>query len=362
MRRMLVGAGIAVLGLSLLIGLVPNVARHADSSARTTNAVLVAQARAAFDKYLSAHAPVLKVGPPNIVSGGVSSQPSANWSGYADVENSSSQTFSNVSGHWTIPQVTCLPSPYQDQDAFIATWVGLDGYTDQTVEQLGTGADCYEGTTYYYVWYEMYPGSMVQEGTTACINSNVDCPQPGDQISASVTVQPATSGEDNYQLTLTDSTTSYNSFAVSQQCATNVCSDSSAEWIVERPATASLGGQILPLVDFGRAGFTQAGAATAGKLKSIGQFQGEVYDISMVDDTNSYYLDCVGQKAPVGVLSTDPNACPTVAPIGSGPPNGNGPPNGGGFPNGNGPPNGGGFLNGGFPNGGSFTVTWDSSF
>ncbi len=82
----------------------------------------------------------------------------------------------------------------------------------------------------------------------------------------------------------------------------------------------------------------------------------------MVDDTNSYYLDCVGQKAPVGVLSTDPNACPTVAPIGSGPPNGNGPPNGGGFPNGNGPPNGGGFLNGGFPNGGSFTVTWDSSF
>ena len=90
--------------------------------------------------------------------------PSVNWSGYADVEGGA-KTVSSVSGQWVIPYVQCPVGPYRYSDAFIAQWVGIDGATDGTVEQLGTATQCFEGVTYYYVWYEMFPGGTVEEGT-----------------------------------------------------------------------------------------------------------------------------------------------------------------------------------------------------
>jgi len=83
----------------------------------------------------------------------------------------------------------------------------------------------------------------------------VNCPEPGDRVSASVTVTAAGSGENNYKLTLTDHTKPDESFSTTQQCATATCTDSSAEWIVERPVTPLPGNgpvQILPLADFWR--------------------------------------------------------------------------------------------------------------
>ncbi len=85
---------------------------------------------------------------------------------------------------------------------------------------------------------------------TACINDNVGCPRPGDRISASVEVTPGGSGENNYTLALTDNTTPGNNFSVTQPCATDTCLDSSAEWIIERPAfSLPFGFQILPSWD-----------------------------------------------------------------------------------------------------------------
>ena len=60
---------------------------------------------------------------------------------------------------------------------YCAVWVGIDGYSSSTVEQIGTESDVVNGTPTYSVWYEMYPkGSM-------------DVPlavSAGDSISASV--------------------------------------------------------------------------------------------------------------------------------------------------------------------------------
>ena len=305
---------------------------------------MVAQARANFTRVMSAHAPVVGRGgwvspgaqhgsAPRAASGTVSSFPSINWSGYADSESGSS-TVSQVTGDWTVPAVQCLPAPYQNQDAFLANWVGIDGFSNGTVEQLGSAAQCYEGVKYYYVWYEMYPAGTVEEGTTACINDNVDCPRPGDRISASVTVTPAGSGVNNYKLTLTDHTRPDESFSTAQQCAAATCTDASAEWIVERPATLPpppAPVQILPLADFSRTFFSRGTVTSSGRSSSIQGFRdGPVYDIPMTDDTNGYYLACVGQPSPPGTLLplTQANACPTVAP---------------------------------FP-GGAFEESWDSSF
>jgi Peptidase A4 family len=345
MKSLLARAGIAaLLGASLVALFAPSAPQVTGASGRAPSAAVVAQARHAFIKAMSAHQ--LAIGKSHWVSPGVrhgtaaakassngtlTSLQSANWSGYGDGETSTSTTVSQVSGNWTIPQVRCLPHPYQNQDAFLADWVGIDGLTNGTVEQLGTATQCFEDVEYYYVWYEMYPAGTVEEGTTACINDNVNCPRPGDRVSASVTVTPGSSGENNYTLTLTDHTRPQESFSTSQQCAATTCLDSSAEWIVERPAVLPpFGVQILPLADFGRSFFNSGHVVSGGVRTSIGKFAGDVDDITMTDDTASYILACNAQRARPGALLsvTDTTACPTVAP---------------------GP-------------GGRFSTTWDSSF
>jgi hypothetical protein len=163
----------------------------------------------------------------------------------------------------------------------------------------------------------MYPGGTVEEGTTQCINDNVDCPKPGDHISASVMVRNGGKGVDNYALALTDHPTTGNSFSVTQPCPANTCLDSSGEWIIERPAyPLSFGIQVLPLADYQVTAFTQGRITSHNRVTTIQGFNGYVYNVQMTDDTDSYYLDCVGQTGPSSqlLLVSNPSACPTVAP------------------------------------------------
>jgi hypothetical protein len=331
MKHLLARPATALLAAPLLILVMQYSPGTVTTTSAAPSAATVALARHTFEKDMSAHPSLASPGTtspgsqgvhlPAAANGTVTSFPSINWSGYGDSE-SGSNTVSYVSGSWTIPTVQCLPAPYENQDAFLADWVGIDGLTNGTVEQLGTGVQCFEGVEYYYVWYEMFPAGTVEEGTTACINDNVDCPQPGDRISASVSVTPAGDGNNNYTLQLTDHTRPQESFSVTASCATTTCADSSAEWIVERPAfELSFGPQIVPLADFGTSFFSSADVVSGGRFSSSGHFQdGPVYDIPMTDDTLSYYLDCVDQPAPPGtqLLTTDTTACPTVAPSGNG--------------------------------------------
>jgi len=252
------------------------------------------------------------------VSGTATSSPSLNWSGFADTSATSTPAdFSYVSGRWTIPAVSCPAGVYRTSGADVANWVGVDGFSDSTVEQLGTAAQCYEGVLYYYDWYEMYPGGTVEEGTQACINNNVNCPEPGDQISASVTVTPGSPGENDYKLSLTDYTRPQESFSVTATCATSTCANASAEWIIERPAFEPVSGLIefLPLVFYSKTGFESGSLTANGKTTSIGGYKGAVYAMPMVDDSLGYYLDCPGQQGPpVHALPFTAANCPAVQP------------------------------------------------
>lgn len=44
--------------------------------------------------------------------------------------------------------------------------MGLDGFDNQTVEQDGTLAYCFEGAAYYFTWWEMFPGGSVTVGSS----------------------------------------------------------------------------------------------------------------------------------------------------------------------------------------------------
>jgi Peptidase A4 family len=245
--------------------------RPAAHAAAATKAELTAKARIALTRYLSENRPRAQLVKPggvnqNAKASGASAIESFNWSGYADV--STAGAFTGVSGTWRQPATVC--SPEQRLTAF---WVGLDGFDNETVEQLGTLAYCFEGVPYYFTWWEMFPGASVTVGSTV---------QPGDLISASV----KRSGT-NYTLTLVDSTTPGNSFSTVQSCTT--CENDSAEWIAERPAFP-IG--VTPLSFFRSWNMTRGSQTSNGVRGSIGSGPSPT-QITMIDATATYPLDTV---------------------------------------------------------------------
>jgi hypothetical protein len=162
---------------------------------------------------------------------------STNWSGYAAFGAPGS--FTSASATWTQPAVSCT-----SQNTYSSYWVGLDGYNTSTVEQIGTEADCSNGSPRYYAWYETYP----RPSYFAAVNVT-----PSHTYSASVSAR----GKGSYALTLTDVTTGQ-SFATTQKL--NQAKGASAEVIVEAPWS----GGTLPLANYGTVGFTGSKANGTG--------------------------------------------------------------------------------------------------
>jgi len=174
---------------------------------------------------------------------------SSNWSGYAeltDLTSPATGVVSEVHGTWIVPAVT---GSQKGKTTYSSLWVGIDGYADGTVEQLGTEQDWSHGTAQYYAWYEMYPagGHVI---TTVSVH-------PNDSISASVTWDGT-----NFNLYLINNTTT-EWFSISQADAGQ--DRSSAEWIAEAPSI----GSVLPLADFGTAYFTNCGATINGNAVAV---------------------------------------------------------------------------------------------
>lgn len=202
---------------------------------------------------------------------------SLNWAGYAVTGSAGSVT--DVTGSWVVPTVTC-PGGSQ----YAAFWVGIDGYSDNTVEQTGTDSDCQNGNPRYYAWFEFYPKPMFRINTITV--------SPGDTMSAEVKY----TGGNKFTATITDTTTRQ-SFSTS---GTVNAQRSSAEWIAEAPWS----GGILPLADFGTAnygldytGIASTNFATVGTSTGpIGSFSSN--SITMVTSSGA-------TKASPSSLTTD---------------------------------------------------------
>jgi len=182
-------------------------------------------------------------------SADVDESTSSNWSGYAELTSLTSPAtgaVTEVHGSWTVPAVT---GTKKGATKYSSLWVGIDGYADGTVEQLGTEQDWSHGAGQYYAWYEMYPSA-------AHFITNVSV-HPGDSISASVSYDGT-----SFHLSLTNNTTS-ESFSITQ--AGSGQGLSSAEWIAEAPSI----GSVLPLANFGTASFSNCGATINGNSVAI---------------------------------------------------------------------------------------------
>ena len=210
---------------------------------------------------------------------------STNWSGYAVLGSS----FTSAEGSWTVPGTVCSSGRGSNNETYAAFWVGLDGFSSNTVEQTGTLTECVNGRAYYYAWYEFYPNPSIE--IPIAVN-------PGNVISASVTYANGT-----FTTTLTNISTGR---SYSKSMSVTGAARSSAEWIAEAPCCTNSGG-ILPLADFGTVSFGSDytkvsgtnGATSSTVSGPISAFGSNVYEINKVGASSS------PQLSSCSVLSSD---------------------------------------------------------
>jgi len=200
---------------------------------------------------------------------------SANWAGYAvatRLRAPSSGSVSDVKGTWTVPQV----APSSSANTYSAIWVGIDGYSDNTVEQTGTEQDLTPDGPVYYAWFEMYPKFGYR-----ILNFPVEA---GDTISAEVRYV----GNNSFTLTIANLTRNV-SYSTTQR---HRAKRQSAEWIVEAPYS----GGTLPLADFGNVTLTGCSATLNGHTGTISDTSWE-HDAIVMSDPND------GVKAQTSALA-----------------------------------------------------------
>lgn len=172
---------------------------------------------------------------------------STNWSGYAVIGS----TFSTATASWTQNAITCTSG---DGQTDMSPWVGLDGFSNNTVEQTGTSGDCSGATPDYYAWFEMFPRGVHVIGKTV---------KPGDKFTATVT---HTGGTD-YKLVLKDLTRGWTNSVTRSLKAKNA----SAEAVMEKAAPH--------LTKFGTDPFT----AFTVDGQPIGSYTGSPYTIEQME-------------------------------------------------------------------------------
>jgi hypothetical protein len=220
-----------------------------------------------------------------------------------------------------------VPAVTGTNTAYAAEWVGIDGYSSSTVEQIGTESDTPAGTGSTYAWYEMYPsGSVVISSAistqTANKGSKVSATvQAGDSISASV-VYTATN---QFMLTITDSTAGWTDTITPPTGSSgrygyggsSQAQRSSAEWIVEAPSS---GYGILPLADFTTpVGFTAASATIGGSSIALNAAPASnasdivgIYQINMGASSGYYGTGATTTEDTTSALMTPTTASPDV--------------------------------------------------
>jgi len=171
---------------------------------------------------------------------------SSNWSEHA--VTGAKRSVTDVRASWFVPAIVgaCLST-----DQYASFWVGVDGYSSNTVEQIGTDSDCQNGKPVYYAWFEFYPHpAFIVNGLVI---------HPGDEISAEVSA----GAKGAFTVTLTDNTTGQ-TFSTSTKIPS--AAQSSAEWIAEAPWS----GGVLPGSFTGNIEITMVNSSGATKAAPSG--------------------------------------------------------------------------------------------
>ena len=187
---------------------------------------------------------------------------SVNWAGYA-VETTfadpQDQAIDAVEAVWTVPAVDCSMA---QTDYAAAFWIGIDGVSSRSVEQIGTDSDCVAGFASYFAWYEMFPKNAVLLDIT--IN-------PHDEVHTRIEY----TGNNTFQFSIRNVANGQN---VTVTDTSRFARRNSAEWIAEAPTNRR---RILPLARFGPVEFTRAAVTVNGVTGPIADPLWEFQKITM---------------------------------------------------------------------------------
>ena len=166
----------------------------------------------------------------------------------SDVQNRSS-VVTSVSASWKVPAIKA-----SENNTFSGVWVGIGGYGDETLIQIGTEQEYYVGGGFnYYTWYELLPDYLVPI-------SNIYV-RPGDNITASITL--VNDNASAWLIEISDITQNQHF----RRAVFYNSSRLSAEWILERPQVNNASST---LADFENLTFTECKATIEGVTKTIG--------------------------------------------------------------------------------------------
>jgi hypothetical protein len=193
----------------------------------------------------------------------------ANWAGYVAATNLSiplKHSVTDVRGSWRVPTVVSSGA----LNTASAIWVGIDGSSDNTVEQIGTEQDWTSGAPAYYAWFEMYPATGYMLTTFPV--------QPGDEISAEVQFI----AKNQFVLSISNLTQNVG-FSIKKKRSAK---RTSVEWIVEAPFFH----RILSLADFGTVTFTGCSANIEGVEGPINEISWQNEGVTMENSLSSTIL------------------------------------------------------------------------
>lgn len=192
---------------------------------------------------------------------------SLNWSGYAAYTTATDPEIGSVTdvwGNWTVPKLHS-----SQETRYAACWVGIDGYFNQTVEQVGTLHQMTGGHQRNFAWFSMYPGPVYE-----LVGFPV---APKDEMRALVSYK----GCNIFEMTLENLTQGV--YTVIPQFLT-IRMDTqrtSAEWIVEAPSEDT----VLPLAHFSPVTFSHCLASIRGNAQPINGSHRNYSKIVMVESS-----------------------------------------------------------------------------
>ncbi|MDR3687466.1 MAG: G1 family endopeptidase [Coriobacteriia bacterium] len=241
-------------------------------------------------------APMIRITPPGAgaLLGVNANVQTSNWSGYASATSLTSpanNAVSDVTGSWVVPTVSGGAT-----NGYCADWIGIDGYSSSSVEQLGTSENWIGGAPQYYAWWEMYPGAS--HSITMTIH-------PGDVMSAEV----KWASGNTFTLSMTDQTTGV-SFSTQQNLGSTAARNS-AEWIHEAPSS----GSVLQLAQTTPVTFTGCNTTIGGTNGPISGASWQNTGIDMVQNSTvvaqASGLSAGGTSFVVGAPGTLPHISPS---------------------------------------------------
>lgn len=171
---------------------------------------------------------------------------SSNWSGY--VATLAGSRFTCVEATWIQPTVEC----HGLGDQAVTYWVGLGGYDQHALVQIGTESTCLDGQPHASAWRESLP----QQRHSMRLGLDI-------RVGHRIRAQVRWLGGSEYRLTLVDLT---NRQRFTIEDTNTVVRRSSAEWIVEAPnGGCPKSCRILKMPDFGTLTFVDARMTYAGR-------------------------------------------------------------------------------------------------